>query len=464
MKSDNFIEWSVSDESVAMLTDITFDYEIIGTNMNSVGTCTVVPLKKGIVDVYAKDREGNIHAVVRVLITAPESSYDVYFDAKGGEPEFDYIEVPYGYYIEMPYMCSRDGYTFLGWSRNPNATTYELRENAEFAPTSDTKFYAVWRKDVYFTAPEICEIKFDYNDGVTETKKEEYKYGTNVTLPTPERDGYICLGWSINKFDIIPDYKCGGRYTPTNHGKLYAVWMRDYSEDECDYVLEVHETGKIPIDLPFKASYNIVQKDETIKTKWDVSLYGTQGKYNSYGSVKITPVKPGITEIIVFDEYGYIAESYRVLVKESSVFYTMSFDANGGEINPDTIQVRHGDFFLFPEATREGYVFKGWSREKGSDKADFYKNTQMTPKTDFTFYAVWEVAPPPEIFDTTLGDVNADNRINSTDALMILQHAVGKSHLSGTSLTSADVNKDSKVNSTDALKILQFSVGKIPSM
>ena len=63
----------------------------------------------------------------------------------------------------------------------------------------------------------------------------------------------------------------------------------------------------------------------------------------------------------------------------------------------------------------------------------------------------------------TLGDVNNDGKINSSDALLILQSAVGKITLSATQTLAADVNKDGKINSSDAFKVLQYAVGKITS-
>lgn len=61
------------------------------------------------------------------------------------------------------------------------------------------------------------------------------------------------------------------------------------------------------------------------------------------------------------------------------------------------------------------------------------------------------------------GDVNADNAINSSDALLALQYSVGMKTLTSAQKSAADVNSDGTVNSADALKILQYSVGEIKS-
>ena len=57
-----------------------------------------------------------------------------------------------------------------------------------------------------------------------------------------------------------------------------------------------------------------------------------------------------------------------------------------------------------------------------------------------------------------IGDINSDSKINSADALLILQHSVGLTTLKGHNLTAADWNSDGKVNSSDALEVLRFSV------
>lgn len=59
------------------------------------------------------------------------------------------------------------------------------------------------------------------------------------------------------------------------------------------------------------------------------------------------------------------------------------------------------------------------------------------------------------------GDVNSDTKINSSDALLVLQHSVQSIRLEGDQFTAADVNADEKINAGDALSILQYAVGTI---
>jgi hypothetical protein len=64
-------------------------------------------------------------------------------------------------------------------------------------------------------------------------------------------------------------------------------------------------------------------------------------------------------------------------------------------------------------------------------------------------------APEPGI----LGDVNDDNTVNSTDALIVLSCDVGMDTSQFCPMNCGDVNDDGLVNSTDALIILSYDVG-----
>jgi hypothetical protein len=63
---------------------------------------------------------------------------------------------------------------------------------------------------------------------------------------------------------------------------------------------------------------------------------------------------------------------------------------------------------------------------------------------------------------TTIGDVNIDGKINSSDALAILQYTVGSNPFNFYP-PLADISKDGRINSADALIVLQIAVGSIQS-
>ncbi|MBR5262848.1 MAG: dockerin type I repeat-containing protein, partial [Clostridia bacterium] len=60
----------------------------------------------------------------------------------------------------------------------------------------------------------------------------------------------------------------------------------------------------------------------------------------------------------------------------------------------------------------------------------------------------------------TRADLNADGKINSIDALIILQSNVGNITLNDAQSTAADINGDGKINSIDALIVLQIATDK----
>lgn len=74
--------------------------------------------------------------------------------------------------------------------------------------------------------------------------------------------------------------------------------------------------------------------------------------------------------------------------------------------------------------------------------------------------AVMLVSPAPYAAASamTMGDVNGDGSINPSDALYVLQYAVGLCWLNEAELPMEDVSADNQVNPTDALHILQYSV------
>ncbi len=86
----------------------------------------------------------------------------------------------------------------------------------------------------------------------------------------------------------------------------------------------------------------------------------------------------------------------------------------------------------------------------------YYRNTgkQTTDKNVIILY----YGVPEYNQKNILGDVNSDEIINSSDALMLLNYCVGNISLTKSQKERADVNFDGKFNSSDALVMLNLSV------
>lgn len=57
------------------------------------------------------------------------------------------------------------------------------------------------------------------------------------------------------------------------------------------------------------------------------------------------------------------------------------------------------------------------------------------------------------------GDINNDGRVNSSDAVLVLRHAVGYELPDACVIKQGDMNGDGRINSSDAVAILRYAVG-----
>ncbi len=94
------------------------------------------------------------------------------------------------------------------------------------------------------------------------------------------------------------------------------------------------------------------------------------------------------------------------------------------------------------------------------DKNDLYLVFSGPVNIDwFTF--VGEGSTTPSV--GTLGDLNADGGVNSTDYALLKRHILGSTVLTGTALKNADVNSDGKADSTDYALMRRYILGLISS-
>lgn len=73
---------------------------------------------------------------------------------------------------------------------------------------------------------------------------------------------------------------------------------------------------------------------------------------------------------------------------------------------------------------------------------------------------IWEIKTwEPVVADILPGDANLDNKVDLSDAKIVLKAAVGIINITGNEYKAADVNKDGTVNLKDAKVVLKLAVG-----
>lgn len=100
-------------------------------------------------------------------------------------------------------------------------------------------------------------------------------------------------------------------------------------------------------------------------------------------------------------------------------------------IYPDTLQTAT-TYYIYISSTEDGYIQVG----------------------SFDVVASWVEGT------YTLGDVNEDGAINSSDAVQILRYAAGlTSYIESDTEVVADINMDGSINSSDAVQVLRYAAG-----
>lgn len=127
----------------------------------------------------------------------------------------------------------KDGYTFLGWSTNPDATngSSAYRPGAQYCgENGNLKLYAIWSKDA--VAPSTYKVNYNANTTETVTNMPTNAVvdsNNNYTISSsiPVRNSYTFNGWSTDANASTPNYAIGSIYTEKKDLTLYAIWTKN---------------------------------------------------------------------------------------------------------------------------------------------------------------------------------------------------------------------------------------------
>ena len=300
---------------------------------------------------------------------------------------------------------------FMGWYEDSSFSVEHKHENGAKMPDHDITVYAKWDSRQYEVTFHTNQDDYEKDiEKITEIPEDDTLYDgkykaekvseDNFPKPIEPEGARAFLGWYEKNEN--------GRFVKANLHKpiknndthLYAKWKYDYLELKYDLNLEASDKveGTAPTD-----SNSYINDAKALAT--DV------------GNVK---VNDGKKVFVGWSETkdgssGLILPSETVLMDKNKTLYAqwkeipdlpttkVTYDANGGEGAQHVVEeIITNDFHKVLgngegekiNYTREGYVFKGWNRDKNATKAEFQKDDEVTvnsldESTNNYIYAIW---------------------------------------------------------------------------
>lgn len=208
----------------------------------------------------------------------------------------------------------------------------------------------------------------------------------------------------------------------------------------CVGTLAAEATASGVYDVKTSTGYTLTPQtaDSTTITASNVTINGeSQPFYANAERFTLTAPISGIgNQNLVFALKGDTAAlgTNTTIPTENNIVYIDQKAADGSAVT----------FSIYPSALESGVTYGIYV---------VGTSTAYTKVASFSYYAPY-----------VLGDVNSDGKIDTSDALLVLQYAAEKVELTDTQKLSADVAvQKGKIDTSDALRILQYAAEKISS-
>ena len=276
------------------------------------------------------------------------------------------------------------------------------------------------------------------------TYKTKYRTSMPSTFPDPDKFPYI--GAAAKEVTLHADAPDGGEVNRGGSGLKYdSVYVFEGKEDEKSRSFgNIHPPKKdhYVFEGYFEKNTQIFDKDGVllkvpdgtdVYAKWTPEVYqvsfrnnqntNVQNEEHSYQEV----FSPNLPEnfyptigykLIRWEKYSMNADGEAVgepeklepettmMVDCNSIFkailepitYTVSFDANGGEVKDAELPNTFDKDYSLTTASRYGYTFDGWYTAKNGG-AKVTEDTQMTRAENHTLYAHWTARNHKVVFD-----------------------------------------------------------------
>ena len=377
---------------------------------------------------------GNVSVTLFAVWKYRPATYTVSYDANGGTGAPGRQTKTYGVTLTLTTLIpTRRNYSFVGWSKDRNATSASYTAGGSYTDNADVTLYAVWRYD-----PETYSIRYNANGGTGAPANQSKTYGVPLTLSAvkPTRAGYEFLGWATSRNATTSEYAPGERYTDEESVTFYAVWR--YIPKTYTVSYDANGGGNTPASQTKTEDVTLILTS-TIPTRygytfkgWAMSSSATSATYQSGGSYTAN-------------------ESVTLYAVWEINTYTVSFDANGGTNAPNPQRKTHGQNLILTVAipTRPNHVFLGWAADSSATSIAYAPGATYTAEEDVTLYAVWQernydfsvsdlTVTPDEI--EQYGKVTVKFRVDNWDRNLPYANIPVEVLLNGTVIYSTTVN------------------------
>lgn len=234
--------------------------------------------------------------------------------------------------------------------------------------------------------PVYCTVSFNSNDADSgKMSNLKVEKGKTVVVPRNSfvKSGYNFLYWvDSNNYKKSNIYYVGDIIKVTKDMVLYAYWKKSNTQDSDNntYTITFDANGgtgkmdsiKVSIGIDARLPKCTFERDGYIFTGWSKTKDNAYAYYYDCDDVHIS----------------YDITLYAIW--ESAI--TVTFNANGGTGEMDSIKVKNGGNFTLPNCTfkRDGYSFVGWIDK--SDELSYKRNAGSKVydlKSDITYYVQW---------------------------------------------------------------------------
>jgi len=313
-------------------------------------------------------------------------------------------ENPGGYDVEDADItlvdAVRTGYDFRGWfeGNDTDCDYLTLCTSIDTARAEDIHLYAMWQNATY-------KVTLDADGGTLpegSSANDEYTFGTEKTLPTPEKAGYTFEGWTYtengeektlpNKVEIPEgthgDKSYKAKYAPIRYTITYV--LNGGTNDPANPTEYTIETTAFTLLNPTKAGCSF--------DGWFAKYDSTKPEDDQY-TEKMTTVAGGMHDNITLyakwteGQYRLLFVTYgKPIVPVSYGYYDDTQTIDLTTIIPVSADDPSSDS-ADPKPLHPEWVFKGWYENPdytGSVVTSFDKKTFDTAQ-DKTFYARWQI-------------------------------------------------------------------------